>query len=944
MISRQTTLYLRVSEAKNLLAKDFNGKSDPYCVIKVDNVIIARTATVYKTLDPLWAEEFILHMASGFQTLSLYIYDADKVSGDDIIGMVSITKEMMNDQRNPRGLENWFPLQKANKDLEIQGEILLEYGIRTSEATGQSHLFVTVVEGRDLAPKDKTGYSDPYVTVTCFDETKTTSNQKKTRFPEWHETLEFLLPTDSTYNRLSVIVTVWDKDRLSSDDFMGQVHLGTYDVTHGTVKKWHAVARRPHFDALSVRRGSRVERGKVRCLWAWYVKVRCLCAGYVKVRCLCAGYVCVATVGWSGAKCNVYGRGMSVLRQSGGAGQSAMFMGGVCQSAMFMGGVCLCCDSRVERGKVRLKLQLVEETVLPSSCYEPIETLFLQMLNEHKMPGVGTVTWDLLEQERTMELGHMAGALVRFYLAKETIIEYLDKLIQRDLDRTDDPNTVFRGNTLGTKSVDQFMKILGTPYLQETLQPVIERIFTERKTVELDPSRVNSVRRRHSLHWESEESFIHTSMEALESYMVDVIDGITKSVPACPLALRIVLRNIYLRAKVKWPHESHEETPYLAVSGFIFLRFFAPAILSPKLFSLFDMHPNRKIHRTLTIMAKVTQSLGNLVVPQGCKEAWMEPLVPFMTSKLSCVRGFLEDLITINVEDVSPRSLVRQQSNDTVLMQGRLYLCHYHCHRLFRPIVLKKCYFCLTRAMLSYSKTPDDSNEQTMVMVENICAVEPLDYGALGKTNMAQIIIYLFIYSFVYLSIDLCQEQTMVMVENICAVEPLDYGALGKSNMAQIIHKTPDDGTGIIYFQAKNVNDLQGWMSAIRKTCKYNSCRVDTFHPGVFRGDKWNCCHRDQDWAPGCSQTYNGVVLGDWQDPLDPVLDAQIIFSQLHHTHDTLRKRQHDLRVQLARSEDGSREGPGGETSAPSQQLNVLSRILDGIDQLAMSHEAFRNV
>ena len=48
------------------------------------------------------------------------------------------------------GLENWFLLQKANKDLEIQGEILLEYGIRTSEATGQSHLFVTVIEGRSV--------------------------------------------------------------------------------------------------------------------------------------------------------------------------------------------------------------------------------------------------------------------------------------------------------------------------------------------------------------------------------------------------------------------------------------------------------------------------------------------------------------------------------------------------------------------------------------------------------------------------------------------------------------------------------------------------------------------------------------------------------------------------------------------------------------------------
>ena len=35
-----------------------------------------------------------------------------------------------------------------------------------------------------------------------------------------------------------------------------------------------------------------------------------------------------------------------------------------------------------------------------------------------------------------MELSHMAAALVRFYLAKEAVIEYLDRLVQRDLDRT----------------------------------------------------------------------------------------------------------------------------------------------------------------------------------------------------------------------------------------------------------------------------------------------------------------------------------------------------------------------------------------------------------------------------------------------------------------------------------------------------------------------------
>ena len=32
--------------------------------------------------------------------------------------------------------------------------------------------------------------------------------------------------------------------------------------------------------------------------------------------------------------------------------------------------------------------------------------------------------------------------------------------------------------------------------------------------------------------------------------------------------------------------------------------------------------------------------------------------------------------------------------------------------------------------------------------------------------------------------------------------------------------------------------------------------------------------------APGCSQCHRGITIGDWRDPLDPDLDAQVIFSQ----------------------------------------------------------------
>lgn len=49
-----------------------------------------------------------------------------------------------------------------------------------------------------------------------------------------------------------------------------------------------------------------------------------------------------------------------------------------------------------------------------------------------------------------------------------------------------------------------------------------------------------------------------------------------------------------------------QDIPYIAISSFIFLRFFIPAILSPKLFSLREHHPDQRTERTLKLVAKVS--------------------------------------------------------------------------------------------------------------------------------------------------------------------------------------------------------------------------------------------------------------------------------------------------------------------------------------------------
>lgn len=67
---------------------------------------------------------------------------------------------------------------------------------------------------------------------------------------------------------------------------------------------------------------------------------------------------------------------------------------------------------------------------------------------------------------------------------------------------------------------------------------------------------------------------------------------------------------------LKYFPESHHVC-YNVISGFVFLRFFAPAILNPKLFEIIDQPIDAQTNRTLTLISKAIQSIGNLVSSQN---------------------------------------------------------------------------------------------------------------------------------------------------------------------------------------------------------------------------------------------------------------------------------------------------------------------------------------
>ncbi|CDQ56338.1 unnamed protein product [Oncorhynchus mykiss] len=144
-------------------------------------------------------------------------------------------------------------------------------------------------------------------------------------------------------------------------------------------------------------------------------------------------------------------------------------------------------------------------------------------------------------------------------------------------------------------------------YLHEVLKPIINRIFEEKKYIELDPCKIdlNRTRRISFKGAASEAEVRESSVEMLQGYLSSVVESIVGSVAQCPPVMRVAFKQLHKRVEEQFPEPENEDVKYLAISGFFFLRFFAPAILTPKLFHLRDQHADTRTSRTLLLLAKV---------------------------------------------------------------------------------------------------------------------------------------------------------------------------------------------------------------------------------------------------------------------------------------------------------------------------------------------------
>jgi len=89
---------------------------------------------------------------------------------------------------------------------------------------------ITVISANNVPSYDVNGFSDPYAKVIAIkqdnaESVQKTKTKKMTLQPVWNEKLNF---SDIIIEK-SVIIEVWDKDVLKTDDFIGRCSLNIGD-------------------------------------------------------------------------------------------------------------------------------------------------------------------------------------------------------------------------------------------------------------------------------------------------------------------------------------------------------------------------------------------------------------------------------------------------------------------------------------------------------------------------------------------------------------------------------------------------------------------------------------------------------------------------------------------------------------------------------------------
>ncbi|KAL5109194.1 hypothetical protein TcWFU_007373 [Taenia crassiceps] len=313
--------------------------------------------------------------------------------------------------------------------------------------------------------------------------------------------------------------------------------------------------------------------------------------------------------------------------------------------------------------QIRLAVKYQSIDVLPLHCYDDLRKLVVG-----KSTAFVQYLEPLLPTKRKEEI---ARCLVNIHekAPESSVTTFLAPLVDHELDTSDNLSLLFRSNSIGSKAVECYIKLVGAEYLQKLLQGFIENLLTSSEDLEVDAARLTgqswspaSEGGNVSSVTDLNANILLRNQTALTACVKTVLHRLQASLTYFPADLRATLASIRQTVEQRYGQEVGDQL----VSGCLFLRYICPAIHGPTLFGLTNAVPDDpRVSRNLTLLAKVLQTIANFSHFEA-KENYMRFLNSFVQSVQEEMHQFLRAVSTLEDDEGDENNLgiwKRQKTN-----------------------------------------------------------------------------------------------------------------------------------------------------------------------------------------------------------------------------------------------------------------------------------------
>jgi len=230
------------------------------------------------------------------------------------------------------------------------------------------------------------------------------------------------------------------------------------------------------------------------------------------------------------------------------------------------------------------------------------------------------------------EADKIAKALVVVFQDNNKVLNLLEAFINDEVRATDQAGTLFRSNSMVSKMFKFYSRLIGLPYLYTTIGPELDELIDEELGLEVDPEKMEDGTDLDEMRW------------TLMAQSQKILKSILNTVENCPAQFRQLFAHIKRCVAEKYPAQVNT-----TIGGFIFLRFFCPAVSSPEAYGIVEEPPSPSARRLLILITKVLQNLSN-DVEFGSKEPYMVKMNDFIQSNRVKLAQFYEKLVKPSIK------------------------------------------------------------------------------------------------------------------------------------------------------------------------------------------------------------------------------------------------------------------------------------------------------